>query len=172
MLGFALRATAGADGATASFLSSGSEVCRNDLIDTDGSVSRLSEAAFYQKNLLLVTAAVALAGCLSTAANADYSVQVSTGLTSGNGFTTNNVNPFASLSNTATATFTYTGDISFDNEQAQNSSPSGDLNSTFFGSNASNISGYHGSGQVQLNSSTTIADFSGTRPCKIPEFQR
>ena len=99
------------------------------------------------KNLLLVTAAVALAGCLSTAANASYSVQVSPGLTSGNGFTTNNVNPFASLSNTATATFTYTGDISFDNEQAQNSSPSGDLNSTFFGSNASNISGYHGSGQ-------------------------
>ena len=107
------------------------------------------------KNILLAAAAVALAAGLSTTANADsYLVTVSTGHSVPGGFSTTDSDPFTG-NDTATAHFTYTGLINFDNETAQNSDPTGDKNSTF-GFTTSNISSYSGSGTV----SGGIADFS------------
>jgi hypothetical protein len=108
------------------------------------------------KRILVAATAVALAAGLSTTANAaSYSVTVSTGHpTPAAGFITTNVDPFTG-SDTATAHFTYTGDINFDNETAQNNGPSGDTNSAF-GFSTSNISLYSGLGTV----SGGVADFS------------
>ncbi len=85
-----------------------------------------------------------------------YAVTVHEGLTHGSGFDTANGNPFSG-SNTASATFTYTGPINFDNTAAQNSGASGDLNSTF-GFTSANVGGYSGSGTVV--NGTTVANFN------------
>jgi hypothetical protein len=75
------------------------------------------------------------------------SVTVETGLTNGAGFQTlPTATPFTGTP--ATASFMYYGPIDFSNAAAQNSGPTGDLNSTFFGPNASFISSYSGSGSV------------------------
>ncbi len=82
------------------------------------------------------------------------SVTVATGLTNGSGFQTlPTATPFTAAP--ATASFQYFGPINFSNAAAQNSGPSGDLNSTFFGANAAFISSYSGSGTV-----AGIANFS------------
>jgi hypothetical protein len=107
------------------------------------------------KNIVMAAAAVALAAGLSTTANAgSYLVTVSTGHSVPGGFSTTDSDPFSGA-NTATAHFTYTGAINFDNETAQNNDPTGDTNSAF-GFTTSNISLYSGSGTV----SGGIADFS------------
>jgi hypothetical protein len=115
-------------------------------------------------------AIIAAAALLSAgiAAHADtltgtYSVTVSEGLTGGNGFSTTSGNPFTG-SNTAHATFTYTGSLDFDNTAAQNGpGTTGDTNSAF-GFSTSNVSAYSGSGTVTFNSQaianyTTLSKF-------------
>jgi PEP-CTERM motif len=82
-----------------------------------------------------------------------FTMTVTEGFTSGNGFNTlPGTNPFAG--GVATASFTYTGALNFYNTASQNSGPTGDLNSTF-GFSTSNISGYSGSGSL-----AGIADYS------------
>lgn len=58
-----------------------------------------------------------------------------------------------------TATFTYSGPINFVNNAAQNTGPTGDLNSAFFGANAAGISGYSGSGSSFFGDYSTQALF-------------
>ncbi len=83
------------------------------------------------------------------------------GLTSGSGFSTTSGNPFSGP-NTASATFTYTGGLNFDNTAAENGpGTSGDTNSSF-GFSSLNITSYNGTGTVVFNSQT-IANF-GTLP--------
>ena len=113
------------------------------------------------KKLLLSTLVtlVTLAALTGIAQANAYTVNVSEGQTFGNGFNTTNVNPFTvGGSNTASATFTYTGSINFSDTDPQNSGASGDLNSTF-GYTAGNVSNYHGSGTVSVNSAQ-VANFS------------
>lgn len=87
-------------------------------------------------------------------------VTVSEGLGPNGGFNTTNGNPYSGA-NTASATFTYTGALNFDNGAAQNSGPSGDLNSSFF--NTGTISNYSGSGTVGTNpghgNNVQVADY-------------
>jgi PEP-CTERM motif len=123
------------------------------------------------KNLLLGALALGFAGTLAGAAHADvagtFSFGVVTGNTDGNGFSAvQGASPFDGP--TASASFTYTGTLNFDNTAAQSFTNSGDLNSTWF-STATNagapnygISGYSGSGTAALPSGanfTTLADF-------------
>jgi hypothetical protein len=108
---------------------------------------------------LLLSTLVAFAALNGAAQAGSYTVNVSEGQTYGYGFDTGSTNPFAAGgSNTASATFTYTGSINFANTNPQNSGPSGDLNSSF-GYTAGNVSNYHGSGTVSVNA-TPVADFS------------
>ncbi|WP_431283730.1 PEP-CTERM sorting domain-containing protein [Humitalea sp. 24SJ18S-53] len=58
-----------------------------------------------------------------------------------------------------TATFTYNGELNFVNNAAQNTLPTGDLNSAFFGANAAGISGYSGSGSSFFGNYSTLANF-------------
>lgn len=118
----------------------------------------------------------AVAGLLfaGTAAHADSffscsagcAVTVSEGLTHGSGFSSTSSG--FSGQNTASATFTYTGTLGFDNSAAQNSGPSGDLNSTFFNSAGGTISNYTGSGTVGSDpghlGNVQIANYGGTSP--------
>jgi hypothetical protein len=109
---------------------------------------------------ILAAAALLSAGVAAHAdiLNGSYSVTVSEGLTGGNGFSTTSGNPFSGA-NTASAAFTYTGPLNFDNTAAENGpGTSGDTNSSF-GFSLSNIGGYTGAGTVAFNSQT-IADFS------------
>lgn len=108
-----------------------------------------------------ILAAAALV-CASIAAHADsltgsFAVTVSEGLGPSGGFSTASGNPYSGP-NTASATFTYTGALNFDNTAAQNSPGSGDLNSTF-GFSTSNISSYSGSGTVTIPGPTTVANY-------------
>ena len=77
-----------------------------------------------------------------------------------------------SKSDVSRASFTYNGPIAFANTTAQNSTPSGDITSIFFGANAANISNYkfisgpaapvYGSLATQasyLNSSGSVAGY-------------
>jgi len=57
------------------------------------------------------------------------------------------------------ASFTYAGPLNFVNNAAQNSTASGDLNSSFFGANAAGISGYSGSGVTAFGNFTTLPNF-------------
>ena len=104
----------------------------------------------------------AIAGlALANAAHAGtYNVTMVEGLTGGSGFTTSpSTVPFsAGATNTATASFTYTGALNFVNNTAQNQTPSGDLNSSF-GFSTSNVSNYSGSGTVSYGGAT-VADAS------------
>jgi hypothetical protein len=123
------------------------------------------------KSLLLGALALGFAGTLAAPAHADvvgtFSFGVVTGNTAGSGFSAvQGASPF--VGPTASASFTYTGTLNFDNTAAQNFTNSGDLNSTWF-STATNagapnygISGYSGSGTAALPSGanfTTLADF-------------
>ena len=94
----------------------------------------------------------------SLVAHADtYKVTVSEGLTNGAGFDTTGGNPFAG-SNTASASFLYTGSLNFSNTASQNGpGTTGDTNSAF-GFSMANVSGYTGSGTVTY-SGTQIANY-------------
>jgi len=83
-----------------------------------------------------------------------FSVTAAEGLRNGQGFSVTDGNPFSGA-NTASATFTYTGAINFDNR----ATPQNDINSSF-GFNAGNISGYSGSGTVTTNGNVQVADFT------------
>lgn len=123
------------------------------------------------KHALLGAVALGLACTLAGTAHADlsgtFAFSVTTGNTDGNGFSAvQGASPFTG--GTATATFTYTGTLNFDNTAAQNSNNTGDLNSTWFGTatNAGTpnygISGYSGSGTVANPSGanfTTLAHY-------------
>ena len=101
----------------------------------------------------LISAALVFGTAIAhaTPMTGSYAVTVSEALGPNGGFDTTKVNPNAPvslLSNTASATFTYTGALNFNNTSGQNGIlPKGDLNSTF-GFSTSNISGYKGSGTV------------------------
>ncbi|MCR0982537.1 PEP-CTERM sorting domain-containing protein [Roseomonas populi] len=109
------------------------------------------------KVALLAGTTLALLGAGSAHA-ASYAISVITGLTNGNGFDTTNTAPAFSGS-TASASFTYTGNLNFSNTAAQNgpSNPPGDLNSTF-GFTAGNVTNYSGTGTVTYQG-TQVADF-------------
>ena len=87
----------------------------------------------------LLASFVAFAASAGAAQAASYSFSVTTGIVTNSGpnggFTTGpGALATAFTSDQATASFTYTGPLSFANRQAQNSGPSGDLNDTFFAS--------------------------------------
>lgn len=102
---------------------------------------------------ILAAAAVLTTGAAAHASNffictTGCSVTVSEGLGPNGGFDTKNGNPYSGY-NTASASFTYTGALDFDDGANQNSGPSGDLNSTFF--DIGTITNYSGSGTVGTN---------------------
>ncbi len=104
---------------------------------------------------------ISLAAHATSFLNGVFNVTVSEGLSNGVGFDTTKGNPYSGA-NTASATFKYTGDLSFSNTSANNTSPSGDLNNTF-GFTPANISKYTGSGTVTSDGTvkgTPIADYS------------
>jgi hypothetical protein len=90
-----------------------------------------------------------------------YAVTVTEGFTRGDGFNTlPGVSPF--VGSVATASFTYTGALYFDDTAGQNAGSSGDLNSTF-GFSTSNISGYKGSGSLTgIANYATLGGFLGS----------
>ena len=95
----------------------------------------------------IVFSAAALVGLAAPASASLYdntfAVTVSEGVRNGAAFDTASGNPFAApgfLSNTARASFTYTGPLSFNNTAAQNQG-FGDTNAAF-GFSSTNISGY------------------------------
>ncbi len=114
-------------------------------------------------SIALAAASVVIAAQPARASiyNNVFAVTASEGLTSGQ-FDTTAGNPFATpgfLSNTAAATFTYSGPLNFSNTAAQNSG-AGDTNALFGFSN-SNISGYNGScGFLCSNTVSTPTVFS------------
>jgi hypothetical protein len=114
------------------------------------------DVMFNLKTALLI-GAMSIA-TLGTQAHAVV-VTVETGVTNGSGFSTlPSATPF--IGDVASASFIYSGPINFSNAAAQNSGPSGDLNSTFFGSNASFITSYSGSGTVPgLANFSTLTSF-------------
>jgi PEP-CTERM motif len=93
-----------------------------------------------------------------------FAVTVTEGLTNGNGFNTLPGAAGTAFSGpTASASFTYTGALDFDNNQQQNTGstpPLGDLNISF-GFSASNISSYNGSGIVTYAGSQ-VANFNNS----------
>jgi PEP-CTERM motif len=94
---------------------------------------------------------------IATAQAGTYSVSVTEGFTSGNGFSTlPTANPFTGP--VASASFVYTGSLNFANTAPQNSGSSGDLNSSF-GFSTTNISGYSGSGSLPMANYATLAGF-------------
>ena len=108
----------------------------------------------FALSLVVVTA---LFGAASAHAST-FAVTVSEG-TAGGGFDTVNGNPFTcGTSNVACATFTFSGPIALSNKSAQNSTATGDLNSSF-GFSTANVTGYAGSGTVQAGG-TTVATYN------------
>lgn len=116
----------------------------------------------FRPALLGAAMVLATVAAHATPLTGTFGVSVSEGLTNGSAFDTASGNPFSG-SNTASATFTYTGAINFNNTAPQNSGVSGDLNSSYFPTGS--ISNYNGSGKVNTLFSTTpiltqVADFS------------
>jgi hypothetical protein len=105
----------------------------------------------FQKFLL--TGVVIAAGMTGIAQAGTYAITVAEGTTNG----AINAGPNA-LTGPATATFTYTGALDFNDTTPQNSTPAGDTYSDF-GFSTANISGYTGSGTVAYNGQAA-ADFS------------
>ncbi len=94
------------------------------------------------KNTLLASCII-LAGAAGAARADVYHVDVYSG-DIGQGFdaVAGSASLFTAANNSQHATFTYTGTLNFSDTAAQNSTPAGDLNSSFFGSDASGISNY------------------------------
>jgi hypothetical protein len=115
------------------------------------------------KNALMAGFAALIA--TSGVAHADYltgsvSVRVFTGDTNGAGFNAlPGVNPFTAP--VAAATFTYTGALDFSNAAAQNTGPTGDLNSTFFASAGSPGPNYGISNFVTLQGMAPVTGLPG-----------
>ena len=97
--------------------------------------------------------------CAGTAQAGTYNVSVSEGVTNGNSFDTATFTGFSGT-NTASASFTYTGALYFDNTAGQNSAGADDLNSTF-GFSKTNVSNYFGAGTVTYDGSM-VANYGGT----------
>ncbi|GAA3756508.1 PEP-CTERM sorting domain-containing protein [Terriglobus aquaticus] len=93
----------------------------------------------------------------ATPISGSYNVTVSEGLQNGSSFDTATFAGFSG-SNTASATFNYSGPINFSNTAGQNTTPAGDKNSTFF--NVGAINAYSGSGTVSSASLGSIANYS------------
>jgi hypothetical protein len=112
-----------------------------------------------------MTAAPAKAGLLS----GTFGFTVVSGNTGGAGFSAvKGATPFSGT--TASATFSYTGTLNFDNLAAQNSDNSGDLNSTWFGT-ATNAgaAGNYGIGNYS-GSGTAVALPSGAHFSTLTNF--
>ena len=108
---------------------------------------------------VLISAALFFGTVAAHALPISYLVTVSEGVSNGASFDTKNGNPYTG-SNTASATFTYTGPLNFNNSAANNGpSMTGDLNSAF-GFSASNISNYSGSGVVNYPGTGNVANFN------------
>ncbi len=113
------------------------------------------------RHMLVVASlcSISFAAHASSFLSGAYNVTVSEGLTNGSSFDTANSNPFSGA-NTASATFKYTGPLSFDNTAAQNAGANGDLNSTF-GFSTANVSSYSGKGTVvRTDNGNTVADYT------------
>lgn len=123
------------------------------------------------KSVLLGTAAIGLALAAMTAPAAaaimsgNFAMTVRTGETNGAGFNAvQGANPFTGT--VASASFTYTGSLNFDLNQAQNSNNTGDLNSAFFatatnaGAPGYGISGYGGAGNF-VDANANYASLAG-----------
>jgi len=100
--------------------------------------------------LLAGVAACATMAALPQAAVAGpvYSFTVRTANQAGVQFDATNTAPGFNSAGAITATFNYSGPLSFNVGPPQNGNNTGDLNSTFFGANAAGISGYSGSGTL------------------------
>ena len=94
------------------------------------------------KNTLFASCII-LAGAAGAARADVYHVDVYSG-DIGQGFdaVAGSASLFTAADHSQHATFTYTGNLNFSDAVAQNSTPAGDLNSTFFGAEASGISNY------------------------------
>jgi hypothetical protein len=90
--------------------------------------------------LLAATAAFAIGAAGS--ADAAYMFTVQTANQAGVQFQATNTAPGFNSAGAITATFDYTGPLSFNLGPPQNNSSTGDLNSSFFGLNAAGISNY------------------------------
>ena len=101
------------------------------------------------KYLLLAggAACAILAGAAGGASAAPYAFSVYTANQGGAGFDASPGAPGFNFGGAINATFTYTGDLSFNIGPPQNGSSSGDLNSDFFNGGAG-ISGYAGAGTL------------------------
>jgi hypothetical protein len=116
-----------------------------------------------RKNLLLaglVAAPVLLASGIASATV--YDVTVAEAIQNGVGFTADQAATGFNAAGAITATFAYSGVLAFSNTTGQNSDSSGDLNSTFFGTYASAISDYVGTGILGSPSNanfSTLQDF-------------
>ncbi len=91
----------------------------------------------------LLASCIILAGAAGDARADVYHVDAYSG-DIGQGFdaVAGSVSLFTAADRSQHATFTYTGNLNFSDTAAQNSTAAGDLNSTFFGANASGISNY------------------------------
>lgn len=111
---------------------------------------------FLRPALLSAALVLGTVAAHATPMTGTYSVTVHEGVSNGSSFDTKNADPY---SGGASATFTYTGALNFDDSAAQNGpGTTGDLNSAF-GFNTGNVSKYSGSGTVSYNG-TKVADFS------------
>ena len=90
----------------------------------------------------LLAAAVSTCVIAGTASAAIYSVEVYTGPGNGGLSAVNSNAALFGSSTGVTAEFTYTGSLNFDYTAPQNSTPAGDLNSSFFNTGSGSISGY------------------------------
>lgn len=118
----------------------------------------------FKRLLLAGGATCALLAALPGAALAapTYSFLVQTANQNNAQFDATATAPGFNSAGAISANFNYTGPLSFNIGQPQNSTNTGDLNSAFFGANSSGISGYSGSGTLALPSGanfTTLANF-------------
>ena len=110
---------------------------------------------------LLAAACVALIGATGTAHAGVYHVDVYTGdIGSGFNAVVGSTSLFTSANSSQHASFTYTGPLNFSSTAAQNTTPAGDLNSTFFGSNASGITGYTAVTSLSGSAAPTYGSFA------------
>ncbi len=121
----------------------------------------------FRQLLLAGGAAVALlAGAPGAAvAGPSYSFTVQTANQGGATFQATNTSPGFAAGSAITATFNYNGPLTFNVGPPQNNTNAGDLNSTFFGAFAANISNYMGAGSLPGPSGadfSTLANFLGS----------
>jgi hypothetical protein len=99
------------------------------------------------RRILLAATAALTIGAAGTA-EATYKFTVKTANQGGVQFQATAAAPGFNAGTAITATFDYTGPLSFNLGPPQNSNSNGDLNSVFFGANAGGISNYVGAGSL------------------------